>query len=80
MNLQVTACGRGGNLEAALSLLDGMRGKGVSPNCFTYNSAIHACARKARLPADLSVPGVVGRVLELMVRTQAHVCLGLVCY
>ncbi len=42
----MTACGRGGNLDAALSLLDLMRERGVSPNCYTFNSAIHACARK----------------------------------
>lgn len=58
---QVTACGRGGNLEAALSLLDGMRSKGVSPNCYTYNSAIHACARKV-----MSLSPVLGFGLPLL--------------
>lgn len=43
---QVTACGRGGNLDGAMSLLETMRSAGVPPNCYTYNSAIHACARK----------------------------------
>ena len=49
LRLQVTACGRGGNLEGAMTLLDTMRDAGVPPNCYTYNSAIHACARKVPL-------------------------------
>ena len=32
-----------------MSLLETMRNAGVPPNSYTYNSAIHACARKVRL-------------------------------
>lgn len=43
---KVTCCARGGNLDGALALLDEMTEAGVPPNLFTYNSAIHACAKK----------------------------------
>ena len=52
-SITISACGKGGQWEAALRLFDEMAEVGVERNVYSYNSAISACSKGGQCEAAL---------------------------
>lgn len=64
----ISACGKAGQLDEALSVLNTMRGKNVEPNVYTYTALINACSGPQRIDvalrlyAEMRLKGVLPNV------------------